>query len=53
MMTTIMVLIVLKVCVSACVVRMARHFKWNMLYVVPVMAALWVPIIYMLARECM
>ena len=47
-MTTIILLILLKICVSTIVVKVARYKGWRMIYVVPVMAALWVPIVYLI-----
>lgn len=45
-------LIGIKMSVSWCVVKLARKLNWNMAYVVPIMAALWVPLIYLIASEC-
>lgn len=52
-MNTIILLIMLKVCVSAIVVKVARYKGWRMIYVVPVMAALWVPIVYLILTRYM
>ena len=47
-MSIVISLIILKLIVSYVVVQLAHRYKWNMAYVLPVMATLWVPIIYVL-----
>lgn len=48
---SLILLILLKLFVSACVVKLARHKHWNMLYVVPLMAVLWIPIVIYFVME--
>lgn len=48
---SLIVLILIKLCVSAGVVKLARHKHWNMMYVVPAMAVLWIPIVIYFVME--